>query len=213
MKSLNSYSSLPSLATSDSRTNIEQMTNLAPKNLLNPNLLLEISKTAQLLSNQLLQLHQHVVNTSSSHLNMTPISSGYNSVCQSANSSTMKSYCKTSSTISLLNSTLDDTSSTGVIKRRLFESDMSMSSTYTSLNASNSSSSAKKVKSNHDDLIIETSLNTPDSKSRSSYKTPKRGKTPQIPKVKDSRKIARSLTNYYRYKLRRALNKSQANDF
>lgn len=208
MKSLNSYSSLPSLATSDSRTNIEPMTNLAPKNLLNPNLLLEISKTAQLLSNQLLQLHQHVVNTSSSHLTMTPISSGYNSVCQSANSSTM-----TSSTISLLNSTLDDTSSTGVIKRRLFESDVSISSTYTSLNASTASSSDKKVKSNHDDSIIETSLNTPNSKSRSSYKTPKRGKTPEIPRIKDSRKIARSLTNYYRYKLRRALNKSQANDF
>ena len=180
-------------------------------NLLNANLFLEMSKTAQLLSNQLFQLHQNLslsTKNLANNIDLTPISSGYNSLCVSTDNLMMtSSLAKTSSHDSLLQETFEASA-----KRRLFNNNDSTSSSSslssmssTSINklldtsdSSSSSSSFKRFKSNDETTF---SFKTP-------YKTNK--KCPVVPRIKDSRKKAKLLTSFDSFKLRRAYSKTNS---
>lgn len=203
MKSSNICTSMPSLVSKPQQVDFAG-------NLLNANLFLEMSKTAQLLSNQLFQLHQNLslsTKNLANNIDLTPISSGYNSLCVSTDNLMMtSSLAKTSSHDSLLQETLEASA-----KRRLFNNNNSTSSSSlssmssTSINklletsdSSSSSSSFKRFKSNDETTF---SFKTP-------YKTNK--KCPVVPRIKDSRKKAKQLTNFDSFKLRRAYSKTNS---
>lgn len=204
----------------------------------NAHLFLEMSKTAQLLSNQLFQLYESMSAADSKHAtgsyqtphqknsitDLTPVSSGYSSLCTSTDN-----LAKTSSRMSLLNDTQNE--STNALfgqnaHRRLFNQTVSssslssMSSTSPSLDSSCGSSSVssssliltedsrkrKKAKTSHTD--DEANEQRDDDSALFTFKTPCKSKKPKIPGIKESRKkFKEQLSNYRRYRLRRAYNK------
>ena len=197
MQSLSNYTSMPSLVSTASKPN-QQMTNL---NTVNSNLFLEMSKTAQLLSNQLLQLHQNLCFSSNMDkaIDFTPISSGYNSLNISNESLQMSSLIKTSSRVSLLNDTVTSEANQYGIKRRLFST------------TSDTSSSSFNESSLKTPRTPRTANQQQTEKQKQTPKTPHKSKTaptPTIPRIKSIRKKKKTLSSFDSFKLRRAYQKS-----
>lgn len=201
---MNTFKSLPQLNTpSSSMTSTVIKKQNETTSLLNTDYILEISKTAQLLSNQLLMLHNNLAqqtNTSNS-LELTPLSSGYNSICSSYENISLssvkyasKEYTpKNQAAISEQNSSLNSSgtsSDSNMLKRVLFDSDMDDSISTPVSDSSFSSSKKRKFQR------------------PSEFTTPYKEKRPQpsIPRIKEVRKRLKKLTSVEKSKLRKYYN-------
>ena len=174
--------------------------------MLNTDFILEISKTAQLLSNQLLMLHKNLAQPQQTPVKntfeFTPLSSGYNSICSSYEN------------ISISNSRY-------VSKEYTPKYGQSLASDQSSLNLSSSSPDSNILKRVLFDSDSDKSLSTPSSSDSSfnsskkrkfqlsvDFSTPHRGKRqqPTIPRIKEVRKKLKKLSSLEKSKLRRYYN-------
>ena len=161
-------------------------------NQQNSSLFLEMSKTANLLSRQMLELHKSLMNPSFRHtcnisdLNSTQLSSGYNSMNSSNESLTLNDY--EIDTLQHNNEKVDLglESSTSQLKRSLFDHESD-----TTYNRVNVSSKSKRQKIDNEVKV---------------QRTPRKDQIaqqpPSLPSIKEYRKKVKQLPGLESYKMR-----------
>jgi hypothetical protein len=255
MKQFNVFSSMPSLATPISVVAAQSNQRTAGLSHLNAQLFLEMSKTAQLLSDQLFHLYENISGagagavqqqsdyknnggsgkTSSKQIctsiDLTPISSGYNSLCASTDN-----LAKTSSRMSLLTDSFDSTQNDSThllrsnVQRCLFNETSSSASAYSLSSMSSTSLTMLQSLDSSSVSSVSTSDMTEQTRQKrkkpnetdqhptldvtQNFKTPHKSnatKQPQIPRIKETRRKVKLMTSFNSFKLRRAFIKSKNN--